>query len=53
VLVSPHVGGRFDGEVDGLIDLFLQNLQQYRSGKPMINLIIDNRDIATTIGSNS
>jgi D-2-hydroxyacid dehydrogenase (NADP+) len=41
VLVSPHAGGRFDGELDGLIDLFLHNLQQYRSGKPMKNLVID------------
>ena len=41
VLVSPHAGGRFDDELDGLIDLFLHNLQQYRDGKPMKNLVID------------
>jgi phosphoglycerate dehydrogenase-like enzyme len=41
VLVSPHSGGRFDDELDGLIDLFLHNLQQYRDGKPMKNLVID------------
>jgi phosphoglycerate dehydrogenase-like enzyme len=41
VLVSPHAGGRFDDELDGLIDLFLHNLQQYRGGKPMKNLVID------------
>jgi phosphoglycerate dehydrogenase-like enzyme len=41
VLVSPHAGGRFDGELDGLIDLFLHNLQQYRDGKPMKNLVVD------------
>jgi D-2-hydroxyacid dehydrogenase (NADP+) len=44
VLVSPHAGGRFDGEVDGLIDLFLRNVQQYRSTGPMANLVIDNHD---------
>jgi len=44
VLVSPHAGGRFDGEVDGLIDLFLHNVQQYRSTGPMANLVIDNHD---------
>jgi phosphoglycerate dehydrogenase-like enzyme len=44
VLVSPHVGGRFAGEVDGLIDLFLHNLQQYRDGKPITNLVIDTHD---------
>jgi D-2-hydroxyacid dehydrogenase (NADP+) len=44
VLVSPHAGGRFDGEVDGLIDLFLHNIQQYRSTGPMANLVIDNHD---------
>jgi D-2-hydroxyacid dehydrogenase (NADP+) len=42
VLVSPHAGGRFDSEVDGLIDLFLHNVQQYRSTGPMANLVIDN-----------
>jgi D-2-hydroxyacid dehydrogenase (NADP+) len=44
VLVSPHAGGRFDGEVDGLIDLFLHNIQQYRSTRQMANLVIDNHD---------
>ena len=44
VLVSPHAGGRFDGEVDGLIDLFLHNVQQYRGTGPMANLVIDNHD---------
>jgi D-2-hydroxyacid dehydrogenase (NADP+) len=42
VLVSPHAGGRFDGEVDALVDLFLHNLQRYRTGQPMTNLVIDN-----------
>jgi phosphoglycerate dehydrogenase-like enzyme len=41
VLVSPHAGGRFDDELDGLIDLFLHNLQQYRGEQPMKNLVID------------
>jgi D-2-hydroxyacid dehydrogenase (NADP+) len=53
VLVSPHVGGRFDAEVDGLIDLFLHNLQQYRSGKPMKNLVINTDDNVTLTESNS
>jgi D-2-hydroxyacid dehydrogenase (NADP+) len=44
VLVSPHAGGRFDGEVDGLIDLFLHNMEQYRSTAPMTNLVIGNHD---------
>jgi D-2-hydroxyacid dehydrogenase (NADP+) len=44
VLVSPHAGGRFDGEVDGLVDLFLHNIQQYRSTGPMANLVIANHD---------
>ena len=44
VLVSPHAGGRFDGEVDGLIDLFLHNVQQYRGTGSMANLVIGNHD---------
>lgn len=42
VLISPHAGGRFAGEIRALNDLFLKNLQQYRAGKPMSNLVIDN-----------
>jgi phosphoglycerate dehydrogenase-like enzyme len=53
VLISPHVGGRFDREIDGLIDLFLHNLQQYRSGKPMTNLIIDHHPNLIPMESNS
>ena len=52
VQISPHAGGRFDGEVNGLIDLFLHNLLQYRSGKPMTNLVIDNHDRPTSMESN-
>jgi D-2-hydroxyacid dehydrogenase (NADP+) len=44
LLVSPHAGGRFEGEVDGLIDLFLDNVQRYRSTGPMTNLVIGNQE---------
>jgi phosphoglycerate dehydrogenase-like enzyme len=42
VIISPHVGGRFHDEFDTLVDLFVQNLHQYRSGRAMTNLVISN-----------
>lgn len=40
VIVSPHAGGRFSGEMTALTDLFLSNLDSYRLGLPMRNLVI-------------
>lgn len=43
ILISPHAGGRFEGEPAALMELFTSNLQRYRSGQPMENLIINNQ----------
>jgi len=40
VLISPHAGGRFCGENDDLIALFLQNALQFARGCPMQNVVI-------------
>lgn len=42
VIVSPHAGGRFEGEADALIDMFLENFRRYRLGEPLQNLVISN-----------
>lgn len=40
VIVSPHAGGRFAGEMDALADLFVDNLQRYLTGAPLRNVVI-------------
>lgn len=40
VIVSPHAGGRFVGEMDALADLFADNLQRYLAGAPLRNVVI-------------
>lgn len=40
VIVSPHAGGRFVGEMEALADLFVDNLQRYLSGAPLRNVVI-------------
>ena len=39
VFVTPHCSGRSDREVQRTIDLFLDNLQRYRKGKPLRNVV--------------
>jgi phosphoglycerate dehydrogenase-like enzyme len=38
--ITPHAGGRFDGENAALTSLFLDNLTRYRSGAPLLNVVI-------------
>lgn len=40
VIVSPHAGGRFAGEMDALADLFIDNLKRYLSGAPLRNVVL-------------
>jgi phosphoglycerate dehydrogenase-like enzyme len=40
VIISPHAGGRFAGEMDALTSLFVDNLTRYLSGQPLRNLVI-------------
>ncbi len=40
VLVSPHVGGRFAGEMDALAELFADNLQRYLERRGIRNVVI-------------
>jgi phosphoglycerate dehydrogenase-like enzyme len=38
-IVSPHMSGDFRGWDKALTDLFLAQLQRYRSGSPLINVV--------------
>lgn len=40
VLIAPHSGGRFVGEMDALAALFADNLERYLSGKPLQNVVV-------------
>jgi phosphoglycerate dehydrogenase-like enzyme len=40
VLISPHAAGRFAGEIDDLISLFLTNTLLFLRGKPVHNLVL-------------
>jgi phosphoglycerate dehydrogenase-like enzyme len=46
VIVSPHAGGRFVGEMSSLADLFAENLEQYLSGNSLHNVVISDRNSA-------
>jgi phosphoglycerate dehydrogenase-like enzyme len=39
VIVSPHMSGDFHGWEEALVGLFLRQLQLYRSGKPLANVV--------------
>ena len=38
--ITPHTAGGFDGEMIGLVDHFLENLQRFTSGAQLLNRII-------------
>lgn len=40
VLIAPHSGGRFVGEMDALANLFADNLERYFAGLPLHNVVI-------------
>ena len=39
VLVSPHMSGDYYEHNETMIDIFLDNLERYRGGKPLKNII--------------
>ena len=43
VLLSQHTGGRFPGETDRKIDVFLENLTRFEHGQPLQNLVETDR----------
>lgn len=43
VLVSPHSADRTAGWLDRAVELFLDNLERYRKGEPLANVIDKNR----------
>ncbi len=43
VLLSQHTGGRFPGETDRKIDVFLANLACFERGEPLKNLVATSR----------
>ena len=40
LLITPHSGGRFAAENDALSALFLENLDRYLKGRPLLNVVI-------------
>lgn len=40
VIISPHAGGRFAGEMNALTSLFVDNLTRYLNGLPLRNVVI-------------
>ena len=47
VLIAPHSGGRFTGEMDALAALFAGNLERYFAGKPLQNVVISKQTAAS------
>jgi phosphoglycerate dehydrogenase-like enzyme len=39
VVVSPHMSADVDGWRDALVDVFLDNLQRWRDGRPLRNVV--------------
>ena len=40
LLITPHAGGRFEAENEALTSLFLENLDRYVHGRPLLNVVI-------------
>ena len=40
LLITPHAGGRFAAENEALFSLFLENLDRYLHGRPLLNVVI-------------
>ncbi len=43
VLLSQHTGGRFPGETDRKVDVFLENLARFERGEPLQNSVVTER----------
>jgi glyoxylate/hydroxypyruvate reductase A len=39
VLLTQHTGGGFEAEDSDKVQVFIQNLQRYRAGKPLLNVV--------------
>ena len=39
VIVSPHMSGDFVGWHDALVELFVANLERWRTGQPLLNVV--------------
>lgn len=42
LLLSPHCADHVDGWLDGAMDLFLDNLERFRKGDPLLNVVDKN-----------
>ncbi|MFB3738530.1 MAG: D-2-hydroxyacid dehydrogenase [Candidatus Velamenicoccus archaeovorus] len=47
VIVSPHMSGSFAGWREAAVEVFLQNLVRYVSGRPLINVVNKRRGYPT------
>jgi D-3-phosphoglycerate dehydrogenase len=43
VIITPHVGGQSAWRIDNMTNLFCQNLQRWKAGRPLINYLSDKR----------
>ncbi len=43
VMITPHVGGQSAWRIDNMTEMFCENLRRWRSGRPLINRLIDKR----------
>jgi phosphoglycerate dehydrogenase-like enzyme len=48
VVVSPHMAGDVVGWRDRAVDLFLDNLARWRSGRPLLHVVDKRRDALTS-----
>ena len=39
LLITPHVGGQSKHRIDAMTEFFCDNLQRYRQGRPLRNLV--------------
>ncbi|MBI3976548.1 MAG: D-2-hydroxyacid dehydrogenase [Chloroflexi bacterium] len=39
VLISPHMAARTERALDGMIEVFCENLRRYLAGEPLLNLV--------------
>jgi len=39
VIVSPHMAGDAAGWREGVVELFVRNLERYLTGRPLLNIV--------------
>jgi phosphoglycerate dehydrogenase-like enzyme len=42
-IVSPHMSGDFEGWLEAVVRLFVENLRRFVAGRPLLN-VVDKRE---------